>query len=415
MSSENTSSKMKWVANTMPKTDASKELALMNPSQIEKVRNFHKSFPQYKATPLVALDKLAEHFGVGGIYLKDESYRFGLNAFKVLGGSFAMAQFIADHTGTDISQLGYNELTSPETKEKLGEYTFFTATDGNHGRGVAWAANQIGQKSVVYMPKGSSQTRLENIRKENARAEIVDMNYDDAVRLATAESNKTPNSVVIQDTAWEGYEKIPAWVMQGYGTMAMEASEQLKALGVDRPTHIFVQAGVGSLAGAVQGFFAELYPDNTPTTTVVEAAVADCLYQSAVNADGNTVDVGGDLITIMAGLACGEANTISWKILKDKTSFFVSLPDFAAARAMRILAAPLKGDEAVTSGESGAAGLAGLLEALTNPEHEDFRKALKLDKNSKVLVFSTEGDTDPDWYHRLVWDGEFPTHTPHLR
>lgn len=406
---------MKWTHNNMPKGDAENQLALMKPQQIEKVRQFHRSFPQYQPTPLVALPHLAQHFGVGNIFVKDESYRFGLNAFKVLGGSFAMAKFIAEQTGHDISDLHFSALTSPETKKQLGDYTFFTATDGNHGRGVAWAANQIGQHSVVYMPKGSSETRLQNILNEGARASITDLNYDDAVRLATAESAKTPNSVVIQDTAWDGYEEIPGWIMQGYGTMASEADYQLKACGAERPTHIFVQAGVGSLAGAVTGFFANLYPKDPPIVTVVEAAAADCLYRSATRGDGSTENVGGDLTTIMAGLACGEANTISWEILRNDASFFVSLPDYAAARAMRVLAVPLKGDAPVISGESGAAGMGCLLEALSNPEYADFKKALGLDENSKVLLFSTEGNTDPDWFRRVVWDGDFPVPTTHYR
>jgi diaminopropionate ammonia-lyase len=234
------------------------------------------------------------------------------------------------------------------------------------------------------------------------------MNYDDAVRLASAESAKTPNSVVIQDTAWEGYEEIPGWIMQGYGTMAMEAAEQLAELGVRRPTHIFVQAGVGSLAGAVQGFFANRHPDNVPVTAVVEAAAADCLYRSAVKADGSAVNVPGDLVTIMAGLACGEANTISWEILKSKSSFFVSLPDYAAAWAMRVLGAPIAGDPRVVSGESGAAGAGLLLDVLRNPARKALREALGLNAESRVLLFSTEGDTDPDQYRRIVWEGEYP-------
>lgn len=402
---------MKWVANTMPKSDASPQLALMAPSQIEKARQFHRSFPQYKPTPLVSLEVFAKNFGLGGVYIKDESYRFGLNAFKVLGGSFAMARFIAKQVGRDISELGYKQLTSPDTKKDLGEYTFFTATDGNHGRGVAWAANQIGQHSVVYMPKGSSLPRLENIRKEGAKAEITELNYDDAVRLATAESAKTPNSVVIQDTAWQGYEDIPGWVMQGYGTMASEADYQMKANGAERPTHIFVQAGVGSLAGAVTGFFQNLYPKNPPTVVVVEAQAADCLYRSAARGDGTTENVGGDLTTIMAGLACGEANTISWEILRNYADYFVSLPDYSAARAMRVLAVPLQGDSPIISGESGAAGMGCLFEVLANPHFKELRDALKLDDSSQVLLFSTEGNTDPSWFRRVVWDGEFPA--PH--
>lgn len=406
---------MRWVANTMPRSDASKQLALMAPAQIEKARAFHRSFPQYEPTPLVALPRLAGLLGVKNIYVKDESFRFGLNAFKVLGGSYAMACFIADRTGRDVSQLGFAQLTAPEIRKELGDYTFFTATDGNHGRGVAWAANQIGQKSVVFMPKGSSETRLENIRKEGARAEITDVNYDDAVRLATRESSRTPNSVVVQDTSWEGYEQIPSWIMQGYGTMASEADYQMKATGAERPTHIFVQAGVGSLAGAVTGFFANLYPDDPPIVVVVEADAADCLYRSALKGDGSTVKVGGDLVTIMAGLACGEANAISWEILRNHAAFFVSLPDYAAARAMRVLAVPLKGDPAVISGESGAAGAGCLFEALMEPECSDFKAAVGLDESSKILLFSTEGNTDPDWFRKIVWNGEFPTPQRHCR
>lgn len=393
--------------NEIPKDDCSDSLALMKQEEIEKVRSFHKSFPQYAETPLVSLEQLAKENGLGGIYIKDESYRFGLNAFKVLGGSFAMARFIAKTTEKDISELGYDRLVSPETRKDLGEFTFFTATDGNHGRGVAWAANQIGQKSVVYMPKGSSDMRLQNILKEGARASIEEMNYDEAVRKAAAESAVTPNSVVIQDTAWEGYEEIPGWIMQGYGTMALEALAQLRASGIERPTHVIVQAGVGSLAGSVQGFFANMFPENCPTTIIVEASAADCLYRSAVKGDGSTVDVGGDLDTIMAGLACGEANIISWKILKNKSSYFVSLPDWAAAYGMRTLSAPVNGDPRVVSGESGAAGMGFLMALLKKEEYADWRKDVGLDKNSQVLLFSTEGDTDPQRYRDIVWDGMF--------
>lgn len=400
---------IRWVKNQIKKSDCEKSLSLMCGDEIEKVREFHKSFPQYTQTPLASLKNLAKENGLGGIYIKDESYRFGLNAFKVLGGSFAMARFIAQTTGKDISELGYDQLISPETRKNLGDYTFFTATDGNHGRGVAWAANQIGQKAVVYMPKGSSQMRLDNIRKEGARASIEDMNYDEAVRKAAAESAETPNSVVIQDTAWEGYEEIPGWIMQGYGTMAMEALEQLKTEGVERPTHVIVQAGVGSLAGAVQGFVANMFPEQCPTTIIVEASAADCLYRSAVKGDGTTVDVGGDLQTIMAGLACGEANIISWEILKNKSSYFVSLPDWAAANAMRVLGAPVDGDPRVISGESGAAGMGFLLALLQREEYVDWRKEIGLDEHSQVLLFSTEGDTDPDRYRDICWDGMFPS------
>ncbi|MDR2467371.1 MAG: diaminopropionate ammonia-lyase [Spirochaetaceae bacterium] len=398
---------IKWVKNTMPQTDSRASMALMTVEEMQKAHRFHQSFPQYNETPLIKLDALSAKIGLRDFYLKDESWRFGLNAFKVLGGSYAIARYIAQKTGKDIAELDYETLVSNELKQKLGDITFYTATDGNHGRGVAWAANKLRQKSVVLMPAGSSATRLENIRKEGADASITDLNYDDAVRLANEKASKDPNGVMVQDTAWPGYEEIPAWIMQGYGTMAYESYNQLKKHGIERPTHIFVQAGVGSLAGAVQGFFANAYKDNPPIVTVVEAQAADCLYRSAK--EQKLVAVGGDLSTIMAGLACGEANTISWEILKNHTSFFVSAPDWVAAKGMRLLAAPVRPDVQVISGESGAvpAGLVATL--MENDDYKDLRDALGLNASSTVLVFSTEGDTDPVRYKRVVWDGEFPS------
>ncbi len=395
---------IKWAVNHMPKTE-DKSLSLMSLEEAEKARAFHKSFPQYDRTPLTALEHMAEFLGLGRLYVKDESYRFGLNAFKVLGGSYAMARFIAKETGRDVSELPYSILTSEELKKEFGQATFFTATDGNHGRGVAWAANRLGQRAVVHMPKGTTRARLENIAREGAQVDIQELNYDDCVRLAAREAAETPRGVIVQDTAWEGYEEIPSWIMEGYGTMAMEAGEQLKEAGDERPTHVFVQAGVGSLAGAVVGYFANLYADNPPIFVVVEAQAADCLYQGAKAGDGAIRTVGGDMETIMAGLACGEPNTISWDILKNHVKVFISLPDWAAAQGMRMLAAPIKGDAPITSGESGAAPFGALAAIMTMEEYADLKAAIGLDETSRVLVFSTEGDTDPERYKNIVWKG----------
>lgn len=396
--------KILWAVNTMPKTEDA-NLPIMSLEEIKKVRRFHESFPQYGETPLTKLEKMASHLGVKELYIKDESYRFGLNAFKVLGGSFAIARHIAEETGKDISDLPYDVLTSDKIKDEFGQATFFTATDGNHGRGVAWSANRLGQKAVVHMPKGSSQTRLANIAKEGAAVDIQEMNYDDCVRLAAKEAAETPRGVIVQDTAWDGYEKIPTWIMQGYGTMAMEAGEQLKRYGCERPTHIFVQAGVGSLAGAMVGYFANLYADNPPVFVVVEAEAAACLYKGAKAGDGGIRIVDGDMETIMAGLACGEPNTISWDILKNHVKVFVAVPDWVAADGMRMLAAPIKGDSPVTSGESGAAPFGALAAIMTLDEYKELREAIGLGSDSKVLLFSTEGDTDPDRYKNIVWKG----------
>ena len=184
----------------------------------KKVQNFHASFPVYEFTPLAEMKNTAKDMGLGNVYIKDESYRFGLNAFKVLGGSYSIGNYLANKLGENISDLPYEKLISDEIRERLGEITFITATDGNHGRGVAWTAKQLRQKSVVYMPKGSSKERLKNIQAEGAEASITDLNYDEAVRLAFSEAQKK-GWVMVQDTAWEGYEDIPTWIIQGYGTM----------------------------------------------------------------------------------------------------------------------------------------------------------------------------------------------------
>lgn len=397
---------IKWVQNRMPRSD-SNNLEIMSLANVEKARKLHESFPQYSETPLVELPKMSGRLGVGKIFVKDESYRFGLNAFKVLGGSYAIAQYIASQVGRDVAQVDYVYLTSEALKKEFGQATFFTATDGNHGRGVAWAANKLEQKSVVLMPKGSTRTRFDNIAAEGAQVSIEEVNYDECVRRANALAEQTRHSVMIQDTAWDGYEEIPAWIMQGYGTMAAEAAKQLKAAGVERPTHIFVQAGVGSLAGAVQGYFTNLFPENTPTTVIMETQAADCLYKGAIAADGNLRIVDGDLQTIMAGLACGEPNTISWEILKNHASFFVSCPDWVAAKGMRMLAAPCKGDQQIISGESGAVGMGLIATLMERDEYRELREKIGLDAQSRILMFSTEGDTDPENYQKIVWDGDY--------
>ncbi len=392
---------IKWVMNNMPKTE-DKNLPIMSVNEVAKARKFHESFPQYSVTPLTNLAKMAEYLGLNEVKIKDESWRFGLNAFKVLGGSYAIARYIADETGTDVSELPYKVLKSEELKKKFGSATFFSATDGNHGRGVAWAANQLGQKAVIIMPKGSTETRLNNIKAENAKAWISDVNYDECVRQAAKLASETEHGVVVQDTAWEGYEKIPAWIMQGYGTMASEAGEQFG----ERPTHVFVQAGVGSLAGGVVGYFSNLYKDNPPVMVVVEAEAAACLYKGAVAGDGKPRIVDGDMDTIMAGLACGEPNITSWDILKNHVTAFLAVEDSVAARGMRMLAAPLKGDAQVTSGESGAAPFGALATIMKDDEYKELREKLKLDKNSKVLLFSTEGDTDPGRWKNIIWEAK---------
>lgn len=255
------------------------------------------------------------------------------------------------------------------------------------------------------MPKGSSHERLDAILNEGATAEIVDMNYDDAVRM-TAEMARKYGWVVVQDTAWAGYEKIPQWIMQGYSTLMFEALSQLHEV---KPTHVFVQAGVGSFAGMVQGMLTALYGEDRPKVIIAEAQIADCLYRSAVAENEEAISVGGDLQTVMAGLACGEANIAGWQLLRDYADAFFSCPDFVATRGMRILGNPLPTDPPIVSGESGAV-TTGLLSILMQSQnYADVRNRLELNENSRILLISTEGDTDIQRYRDIVWDGEFPS------
>ncbi len=364
-------------------------------------KNFHKSFPEYQPTSLIRLKHLAHELGVADIYVKDESYRFGLNAFKGLGGSFCLGKYIAEKLSLDISELPYEFITSSATKQKTGEITFVTATDGNHGRGIAWAASKLGQKAVVYMPKGSVEERLNNIRKLGAEASITEFNYDDTVRFA-AECERKYGWVLVQDTAWDGYEKIPSWIMQGYLTMALESVGQLEEV---IPTHIFLQAGVGAMSGALSGFFADYYKENKPVITIIEPNKADCIYQTARAQDGKLHAVTGRMNTIMAGLACGEPCTIGWNMLKHYAENFISMPDYVAAKGMRILGNPLGDDKRVISGESGASTTGFVCELMQNESLDYIREAIQIDSGSRILCFSTEGDTDRENYRRIVWDG----------
>jgi len=382
--------------------DGAADLWAFSLQEAQKARAFHTGFSQYTQTPLTSLPGLAKAVGVESIRIKDESYRFGLNAFKVLGGSYALGRYIARTLGEDIKDLPAQRILSEEIRQKLGQLTFVTATDGNHGRGVAWTANQLGQKSVVYMPKGSAQERLDNIRAEGSDASITDLNYDDAVRLAHKHAREY-GWVMVQDTAWEGYTDIPLWIMQGYTTMGAEMAEQLP----EAPTHLFLQAGVGSMAGAMAGFFTALYGEKKPRIIVVEPNKADCLFRTAKAADGTLHNVTGDMNTIMAGLACGEPCSIGWEVLKSCADGFLTVPESAAADGMRILAAPCRGDDPVVSGESGAAAFGAAMNLLLDPNLREMKEQLGLDEHSRLLFISTEGDTDKENYRRIVWGGAY--------
>ena len=367
-------------------------------------RHIHCQLPGYAPTPLVRLDALARRLGLRAFFVKDESKRFGLNAFKGLGGLYALTRVICRQLGLETSRVSFSDLKKPEYSEAVSQMVFVTATDGNHGRGISWAAGQLGCEAHVYMPAGSSPLRAQAIRDVNPRAkvEIMAVGYDDAVRHA-AKVAAERGWFLVQDTSWDGYVDIPTWIIHGYTTMAWEACAQLREQGL-APTHFFVQAGVGAMAGGMVGYLVNAYGPGLKIG-VVEPESIPCIYASAKAGDGAPHGVAVPGPTMMAGLNCGEPCTLTWPILRDHADWYFACPDSVSAYGMRLLAAPTGGDPAIISGESGAVttGLAALIAG--DPEYRALRERMALNESSVVLCISTEGDTDPVRYRQVVYEG----------
>ncbi len=413
MKVENDHKGIEWLYNQNPNKDFTHAKELFNIETARLARHFHSQIPGYNITPLRALPLLANMTGVEGIYVKDESQRLALNSFKVMGGSFALFRFIQKRLGLADDEMDYKYLTSQECHDKLGTLTFASATDGNHGRGIAWAARKLGHNCIIYVHKDTSKARIDAIRSYGATVKIVNGNYDDAVRQVAKDAEKF-GWHIISDTSWDGYTEVPTWIMQGYTTMLVEAQEQLSGMGIYRPTHVFVQAGVGALAASVIGFYAALFPENPPIFCVVEPDKAPCIFESAKANDKTPHNVTGDLDTIMAGLACGDPSPIAWDILQNTADIFCQVPDYIAARGMRIYSCPLHGDPFIISGESGAVTLGALYSILTEQDNDDLKRALKLDSHSRVLLINTEGNTDPVGFRQVIWDGSNPVPKQYL-
>lgn len=362
-----------------------------------EVRAFHRSLAEYEPTPLVPLSARAKEMGVGGIYVKDESKRFGLKAFKALGASYAIHKLLereAMEQGADEKNTVHPAFPGGRGK------VFVTATDGNHGKGVAWSAWKAGGSAFVFMPKGSRQCRVDAIAAiGETKVTVTDWNYDDTVRYAYSFA-KEHGYYFVQDTGFEGYMEIPDLIAQGYITMIQEALEQMEAEGAGMPTHVFLQAGVGTMAGGVLGYLANLTGGKPPVTSIVEADESACVLASAKA--GERVAIGGNPQTVMAGLNCGEVNLCIWPILRDFASFYISCPDWVTELGMHSYAHPLGNDQAVVSGESGAVGLGLVMSICEKPEYEESKRALGFDETSRILLISTEGDTDPEHYHQVT-------------
>lgn len=367
---------------------------LLSATALAQAQTVITSWPGYHVTRLCPLPRLARTAGVASIHYKDEGARFGLGSFKGLGGAYAVARLLcrelSQRLGRSVSPA---ELQSdPALREACADITVTCATDGNHGRSVAWGAQMLSCRCVIYIHATVSEGRKDAIARYGAQVVRTAGNYDDSVQQADRDA-RANGWFVISDTSYPGYMDIPRDVMQGYQLMVHEAVSALPQW----PTHVFVQAGVGGFAAAVCAYFWERNTEQRPVFVVVEPERADCLLQSA--RAGEVVAVKGDLDTLMAGLACGEVSLLAWDFLATGANAFCSIPDAAAVDGMRLLASPQGGDPVIVAGESAVAGLAAALLIAKDPSA---RASLGLGPDSHVLLFGSEGDTDPVLYEQLV-------------
>jgi len=355
--------------------------------------DFHKTLPGYEPTPLFNLRQLSNQLGLKGILVKDESQRLGLNAFKVLGASYAMALEIERILNFQNTSLTYEMLKTQG--EAIKEMTFVTATDGNHGRAVAWCAKHFGCKAVVYLPKGTSDFRFRAIQQLHAEAEITKMNYDDTVKYAESQAQKN-KWVLLQDSSWPGYMDVPRHIMTGYSTMVEEFIEQTS----EWPTHVIAQAGVGSFAASIFSCFSKTNKPK-PKLILLEPSGAACFFNSIAVGDGQP-HLTRELNTIMAGLSCGLPSVLAWDIITQFTDIFAICDDQLAIKGMQLFAHPNQGDPLIVSGESGAVPLGFIYEICSNKNYVSMKNLLEIDSSSRIVMFSTEGDTDPDLYTKAI-------------
>lgn len=366
---------------------------MFGPTGAAGIAAFLVGFPDFGPTPLHALPGLALDAGVAAIHVKDEGRRLGLGSFKALGGAYAVAVLVLAEAAKRLGRsLSFDDLAADEVREVAGDMTFACATDGNHGRSVAWGAALFGARSVIFVHRGVSDARVAAIARFGAEMVRVDGTYDESVADA-ARVAEEEGWTVVSDTSWEGYERIPALVMQGYTAITAEALAQLPMA----PTHVFVQCGVGGIAAATAAHLALRLGEVRPTFVVVDPARAACMYLSAEA--GRPVKAPEGEPTVMAMLDCLEPSPLAWRVLSRVADGFMTVEEEDAIAAMRRLALPLPGDPAIIAGESGGVGLAGFLKAARDPET---RAALGIDASSRILVIVTEGATDPDLWTSIV-------------
>jgi len=359
----------------------------------EEVERFLSYRSNHVPTPLRSLSGLARASGVGALHMKDEGFRLGLGSFKALGGSYAVIRLVLEKAAHEFGRpVDISELDTPEVRAVARTMTVGCATDGNHGKSVAAGAQLVGAKAAIFVHSGVSDERVAAIAQYGAEMIRIEGTYDDSVEAAERICQEK-GWTVVSDTSWPGYERIPGLVMQGYTAMLREAIAELP----HAPTHVFMQAGVGGLAAAVAGYFDIHYGQHRPRFVVVEPDRAACILESA--RAGRPLKIDHNEPTIMAMLECYEPSLVAWRILTRKADAFMTVGEDDAAEAMRRLARPIGGDTAIVAGESGAAGLAGLMSVLANARH---REALGLDATSRIFLINTEGATDQARYEAIV-------------
>lgn len=368
--------------------------AVLNDEAFAQARATISAWPGYAETPLVALPGLAARAGIASLHYKDEGSRFGLGSFKALGGAYAVSQLLRREVARTkgIEPPAITDILDGTHADVVAGITVCCATDGNHGRSVAWGAQTFGCKCVIFIHATVSEGRKDAIEAFGARVIRTAGNYDDSVREAQ-ETATREGWFVVSDTSYPGYTDVPKDVMQGYELMAAEACDALS----DAPTHVFLQTGVGGMAAAVAAHVKRRYGAGRPKIILADPDQSACWVES-IRAGAPTA-VHGDLDTLMAGLACGEVSVIAWDILRETADAVMSVADEDAVAMMRRLADPSTGDPLIVAGESAVAGLAALMAAAG---HDDARTALGLDSASRVLVLGTEGDTDAELYTRLI-------------
>jgi diaminopropionate ammonia-lyase len=367
--------------------------ALLGRDGPRQVRALLSLCPRHSITPLHQLSGLAQSLDLGAIFAKDEGHRLGLHSFKALGGAYAVARLVQRWAGDALGKpVAASELLSDAVREAVAGRTVACATDGNHGRSVAAGARIFGCNSVIFVHPHVSAERRAAMASFGANIIEVQGSYDDSV-AECAHRAEALGWQVVSDTSWPGYEDVPGLVMQGYTVMVDEALAQM----TEPPTHVFVQAGVGGMAAAVAAHLADLLGAAAPRLIVVEPHAANCLKQSAEAGEATTIRA--DRSTIMGMLECYRPSDMAWEILGSHAFAFMDLADETAPDMMKRLAFPPAGDPPIVSGESGGAGLAGLVAASADTET---RQAVGLSASSRVLVFITEGATAPSAYHELV-------------